>query len=121
MGGVVKMYFIEIKNGIITGRAYGSAMEGMVEITKNEYEKIKSIPSNFETDEDGKIISATPIDIGSEEEPSDLELLGQEVTNLKVSNIQKDIIINQIGQELTNIKLKLIVGGGNNGILETSV
>ena len=38
------------------------------------------------------------------------QLLGQEVTNLKISNIQKDLIINQLGQEVTNIKLQLIGG-----------
>lgn len=46
-------------------------------------------------------------------EPQELtaeELLGQEVANLKISNIQKDIVINQLGQEITNIKLQLLGG-----------
>jgi len=49
----------------------------------------------------------------SKEEIQDeiISLLGQEVTNLKVDNIQKDTIIDALGQELTNIKLQLIMGG----------
>jgi len=49
----------------------------------------------------------------SKEEIQDeiISLLGQEVTNLKVDNIQKDTIIDTLGQELTNIKLQLIMGG----------
>ncbi|MGF7056455.1 XkdW family protein [Brassicibacter mesophilus] len=44
-------------------------------------------------------------------EPSELELLGQEVTMLKLSNIQKDNTINVLGKELANIKLQLLQGG----------
>ncbi|WP_352420724.1 hypothetical protein [Proteiniborus sp.] len=46
-----------------------------------------------------------------EQEPTELELLGQEVTMLKLANIQKDGTINVLGQELANIKLKLLQGG----------
>jgi hypothetical protein len=46
-----------------------------------------------------------------EPEPSELEILGQEITMLKLSNISKDNTINTLGQELTNIKLQLLQGG----------
>jgi hypothetical protein len=46
-----------------------------------------------------------------EKEPSEIEILGQEITMLKLSNITKDNIINTLGQELTSIKLQLLQGG----------
>lgn len=45
------------------------------------------------------------------QEPTELEILGQEVASLKLSNIQKDMTINMLGQEMTSIKIKLIQGG----------
>lgn len=38
-------------------------------------------------------------------------LIGQEMTRIKLENIQKDLVINTLGQELTKIKLQLLQGG----------
>lgn len=40
-----------------------------------------------------------------------IDLMGQELTRVKVENIQKDNVIDTLGQELTDIKLKLLLGG----------
>lgn len=49
----------------------------------------------------------------SKEEIQDeiISLLGQEIVNLKLENLEKDTLIDILGQELTNIKLQLIMGG----------
>lgn len=43
-------------------------------------------------------------------QPTEIEMLGEEIVKLKLSNIQKDNTINVLGQELANIKLKMLGG-----------
>lgn len=57
------------------------------------------------------IFADDPPIIINEPEPTELEILGQEVAMLKLSNTQKDLTLNTLGQELTNIKLQLLQGG----------
>ena len=58
-----------------------------------------------------KVVKKYRIEDIIEPEPAKLDIIGQEVTILKLDNIQKDSIIDSLGQELTNIKLQLIMGG----------
>lgn len=55
------MFFVEIQNGKITAKGEGPAKtDEQIEITKEIYDQITRLPADFETDEEGNIISVTP-------------------------------------------------------------
>ncbi|HCL4455032.1 TPA: D-alanyl-D-alanine carboxypeptidase [Clostridium botulinum] len=43
-----------------------------------------------------------------------LQSLGQQLTQEKIKNMQKDAIINNLGKELTQIKLEMLQNKGGN-------
>nr|WP_265575185.1 XkdW family protein [Clostridium botulinum] len=43
-----------------------------------------------------------------------LQSLGQQLTQEKIKNMQKDAIINNLGKELTQIKLEILQNKGGN-------
>lgn len=54
------LYFVEIQNSKITGKGYGPAIcEGQVEVTEEIYNALVRMPADFETDEQGNIVSVT--------------------------------------------------------------
>lgn len=66
------MFYVEIKENTIIGKSYNSFSEGMIEVEKDLYDMIKSVPAKFETSEEGKIINIIPIDIPEPESPKEL-------------------------------------------------
>lgn len=38
----------------------------------------------------------------------DKQLLGQQVAQLKISNMQKDVVIGQLGQQVASVKIQLM-------------
>lgn len=55
------VYFVEITDGKITCKGYGPDKTGeQIEITKEIYDKLTSLPADYEMDEDGNIISVVP-------------------------------------------------------------
>lgn len=55
------MYFIEIQSNKITCKGYGPGKtDEQIEITKEIYDQLTRLPADFETDEEGNIISVTP-------------------------------------------------------------
>lgn len=56
------LYFVETKEGVITGKGSGAAKnEEQIEVSADIYEQLTTLPANFEQDEQGNIISVTPI------------------------------------------------------------
>ncbi|ATF11636.1 hypothetical protein A616_06445 [Brevibacillus brevis X23] len=53
--------------------------------------------------------------IRQEQEQDPVMTMGQELSSLKISNIQKDTLIQTMGEQLAMVKLELIQlkGGGN--------
>jgi len=55
------IYFVEIQNGKITAKGCGpTKTDEQIEITEEIYNQITRLPADFETDEEGNIISVTP-------------------------------------------------------------
>mgnify|MGYP000945577345 CR=1 FL=1 len=64
----------------------------------------------------GKYINVNVINKIQKEKEDDntLQSLGQQLTQAKLSNIQKDAIINNLGQQMADLKLQVIqLKGGN--------
>ncbi|MBG9795289.1 hypothetical protein ABD76_23630 [Paenibacillus dendritiformis] len=53
------------------------------------------------TDEEIEVLNPPP-------QPSQMDMLGQELTQLKIRNIQQQNVIDSLGAELTNAKLEII-------------
>ncbi|NFO70750.1 D-alanyl-D-alanine carboxypeptidase [Clostridium botulinum] len=64
----------------------------------------------------GIYINNTIIKQREEKEKNNLTLqsLGQQLTQEKIKNMQKDALINNLGKELTQIKLEMLQNKGGN-------
>ncbi|EKO1913629.1 D-alanyl-D-alanine carboxypeptidase [Clostridium botulinum] len=64
----------------------------------------------------GVVINHSVINEIKEEEKNNftLQSLGQQLTQEKIKNMQKDAIINNLGKELTQIKLEMLQNKGGN-------
>jgi len=55
------IYFVEIQNGKIVSKGYGSAKtKEQIEVAKEIYDQLTRLPADFTMDEEGNIISVTP-------------------------------------------------------------
>lgn len=50
--------------------------------------------------------------VPKEEQMDPIDILGQQLADEKIKNMQNTLVINQLGQELTNIKLQLLTMEG---------
>ncbi|MCW6086950.1 MULTISPECIES: XkdW family protein [Clostridium] len=64
----------------------------------------------------GVVINHSVIQEIKEEEKNNLTLqnLGQQLTQEKIKNMQKDSIINNLGKELSKLKLEMLQNKGGN-------
>ncbi|MGB9813542.1 MAG: hypothetical protein ACPLRZ_07575 [Thermovenabulum sp.] len=72
------VYFVEIQDKKIVTKGFGPAKtDNQIEITKEIYEQLTSLPAEFETDAEGNIISVIPIlqpEPESETQPQQLSI-----------------------------------------------
>lgn len=77
------MYYIEVKDNKIVGKAFNSYTEEMVETTEEIYNMVESIPSKIKMNDSGEIIDVIPLEKSSKPElpkqPTPEELKTQEL------------------------------------------
>lgn len=77
------MYYIEVKDNKIVGKAFNSYTEEMVETTEEIYNMVESIPSKIKMNDSGEIIDVIPLEKSPKPElpkqPTPEELKTQEL------------------------------------------
>lgn len=91
IGGMI-MYYVDINDNIIVGKAHNSYSDDMVEVSEEIYNMIETLPTRAEIDVNGDIVSVKSINTQEELDllenlkPTEDELLGA-LLELKVIDL----------------------------------
>ncbi|NMM52162.1 XkdW family protein [Paenibacillus aquistagni] len=97
-------YYAQLVDGIVVGI---SSLSGIVEsddmIKLDDY-RPDLVGYRYEN---GEFIYVEP-PIPEPEPPSQVDILGQEITQMKIKDMQQQAIIDGLGRELTNAKIEIM-------------